>query len=380
LCNLKSKVFILAFFGALLISPAEVRAQDFKTWALNMWNKLMQPDKNLESTYVFQPFNGWNVSTTYQGRWDGVGLEIPMDIITTAGTVQGTIHVNLVDNQSHHLGLRGGYGPLELGFSIAVNKKEKPDRNLSFNWLSTRFSLQFYHTLIHDTAISTAEFPIGSTPTRMPEAASSASIWRVGGFYIFNHKKFSYPSAYQGKMVQRRSAGSFLAGGEFHHSNLTLDKSKSFGSLNLNLNGYSTYKFSLGGGYSFNWVIYHRDAASIKEIHDLRNLTLNITAIPLLTIVNEMKMTHETNTGEEKFQVHGGIQPNFLGRVGLCYAFGHFYINCSFDFNYHRFQGKELEQKSLRPYLEEGADAIYRFKVLGYLANWTGGVQLHYRF
>lgn len=380
MCDLKSKAFILAFLGALLISPAEVRAQDFKTWALNMWNKLMQPDKNLDPSYVFQPFKGWNVSTTYQGRWDGVGLEIPMDIITTAGTEQGTIHVNLVDNQSHHLGLRGGYGPFELGFSFAVNKKEKPDRNLSFNWLSTRFSLQFYHTLIHDTAIATAEFPNGSSPTRMPDAASSASIWRVGGFYIFNHKKFSYPSTYQGKMVQRKSAGSFLAGAEFHHSYLTLDKSKSFGSLNLNLNGYSTYKFSLGGGYSYNWVIYHRDAASTMEIHDLRNLTLNITAIPMIIFVNEMKMTHETNTGEEKFQVHGGIQPNFLGRVGLCYAFGHFYINCSFDFNYHRFQGKELEQKSLRPYLEEGADAIYRFKVLGHLSNWTGGVQLHYRF
>ena len=172
---LKRKVFILAFVSVLLFSQAECQAQDFKTWALKVWNNVMEPDKNLDSTYVFQPFKGWNVSTTYQGRWDGVGLEIPMDIITT-DTEQGTIHVNLVDNQTHHLGLQGGYGPLELGFSFAVNKKEKPDRNLSFNWLSTSFSLQFYHSLIHDTAISTAEFPNGSTPTRMPEAASSASI------------------------------------------------------------------------------------------------------------------------------------------------------------------------------------------------------------
>lgn len=376
---MKRMGFILAFTAALLLFPAEGRAQNLKTRALNIWNKLMAPDKNLDSTYVFQPFKGWNVSTTYQGRWDHVGLEIPMEIVTNSSSEQGRTVINLIDNQSHHVGLRGGYGPLELGFSVAVNKKEKPDRNISFNWLSTSFSLQFYHTLIHDSATSTFEFPIGNTPDRMPENASSASIWRVGVFYIFNNKKFSYPSAYQGKLVQRRSAGSFLAGAEFHHSYLTLDKSKSFGTMLLNLTGYSTWKFSLGGGYSFNWVLYHRDASSSRNIQDLRNLTLNITAIPLLIVVNEMGMTHITRSEEEKIQVHGGIQPNFLGRVGICYAWGHFYVNGYFDFNYHRFQGKEQEEKRLRPFLEND-DAIYRFKVLGHLSNWTGGVELHYRF
>ncbi len=39
-------------------------------------------------------------------------------------------------------------------------------------------------------------------------------------------------------------------------------------------------------------------AQTSKDIRRLRNLTFNVTAIPLLTFVNEMRMTHLTETGK----------------------------------------------------------------------------------
>ena len=379
---MKRWVLIWASTAALLAFPAGGEAQSLKERGLMLWQKMMGPVKNLDSTYVFQPFKGWNVATVYQGRWDGVKLEIPLEVEVGSVTQKGIIHVNLVDNQTHHVGFRGGYGPIELGYSFAVGAKEKPDRNFSFNWLSTLFGLQFYYSRMHDKAISTLEFE-GLSPSRMPEVGSSAGILRLSGFYIFNHKKFSYPSAYQGKLVQRKSAGSFMAGAKYYQANLALDNPKNIlGALTLNLTAYRAYQFSLGAGYSYNWVLYHRDAQSMHELGKLRNLTFNITAIPLLTFVNEMRMVHllPRGEGEEIIPAHGGIQPNAMGRVGLCYAFGHFYINSCFDFYYHHIRSKELTTKNLQKSVIDTADYIYRLSVLGNLFNWTAGVELHYRF
>lgn len=126
-------------------------------------------------------------------------------------------------------------------------------------------------------------------PDEIQGIETTASLWRVSGFYIFNHRKFSYPSAYTGKLVQKKSAGSFLVGAKYLHSNIRLpEQSTVVSSLVLDLIGYSTHQVSIGAGYSFNWVLYHRDAQTSKDIRRLRNLTF----------VNEMRMTHLTETGK----------------------------------------------------------------------------------
>lgn len=91
-------------------------------------------------------------------------------------------------------------------------------------------------------------------------------------YYIFNHHKFSYPAAYSQSTVQRKSAGSFLAGiGYTTHSlqmdwkkldevvkeklgnniaETQLDSSLFFGRVH-----YSDY--SVSAGYAYNWVFAH---------------------------------------------------------------------------------------------------------------------------
>lgn len=45
-------------------------------------------------------------------------------------------------------------------------------------------------------------------------------------YYIFNHRKFSYPAAYAQSTVQRRSAGSWLAGIGYTRHTLEVDWEK----------------------------------------------------------------------------------------------------------------------------------------------------------
>lgn len=100
----------------------------------------------------------------------------------------------------------------------------------------------------------------------------SASIKGLNLYYIFNHKKFSYPAAYSQSTVQRRNAGSALLGiGYTRHSlkidwqrlddlierklgtdvtRLALDSTLLFGRIRYT-------DISVSGGYSYNWVFAH---------------------------------------------------------------------------------------------------------------------------
>lgn len=54
----------------------------------------------------------------------------------------------------------------------------------------------------------------------------NASIKGLNVYYIFNHKKFSYPAAFAQSTCQRRDAASFLLGFSYTRHNLNLDVSK----------------------------------------------------------------------------------------------------------------------------------------------------------
>lgn len=359
---MKRWLFISAIAAAALLTfQPEGRASDVQ---------------GLDSVYVFQPHNGWHVSVKYEGGFEQAGLKIPLEITYPNVTTEATLKVNMVNSQSHRVGVSGGYGPFSLSFSKAIGKK--PDRDLSFNWITNSFGILFQYTLMQDTATSSLEYP-GSEPAVLPEVPSLAHFWRVSGYYAFNHKKFAYASVYKGKVIQRKSAGSFMVGAKFQHANLVLEEPQSIvGSLMFFLTGYRTYQFSLGAGYSYNWVLYHRDARSARELEGLRNLTINVTAIPLLTVVNEMQMTHVGPSGldTQVLKLSGGVRPNALARLGIGYAIGHFYITSHLDFHFQHFRSRELTEKDF----QDDIDYTYRLSVLGHLYSWGAGLELHYRF
>ena len=46
----------------------------------------------------------------------------------------------------------------------------------------------------------------------------------------------------------------------------------------------------MGGGYSVNFVPWHRDPVGPRD-EGLRNLTVNLTAMPVITLFNHLKTT-----------------------------------------------------------------------------------------
>lgn len=97
----------------------------------------------------------------------------------------------------------------------------------------------------------------------------SSSITGFNLYYIFNHRRFSYPAAFSQSTIQRRSAGSVLMGIGYTRHTLEVDWDKfsalvrdKLGSEIANEALDSTLMFgrvkytdlSLSGGYAYNWA------------------------------------------------------------------------------------------------------------------------------
>ncbi len=107
----------------------------------------------------------------------------------------------------------------------------------------------------------------------VPFSGFESSIKGFNLYYIFNHRRFSYPAAYSMSTMQKRSTGSAIVGiGYTRHSlRLDLDAFDQLLQDNMGDNYYPgiidstmtsydvTYTdYSVSGGYAYNWVIAPR--------------------------------------------------------------------------------------------------------------------------
>lgn len=105
---------------------------------------------------------------------------------------------------------------------------------------------------------------------KVPFDGFKSSIKGFNLYYIFNHRKFSYPAAYSQSTVQRRSAGSMLLGIGYTRHTLDLDfdrlgalideklGKKEDGTSRIDSNlSFTKVKYtdvSVTCGYAYNWV------------------------------------------------------------------------------------------------------------------------------
>ncbi len=101
----------------------------------------------------------------------------------------------------------------------------------------------------------------------LPFSGLNVSIKGFNLYYIFNHKRFSYPAAFSQSTCQRRSCGSALLGIGYTHQSLKLDHenledviSQRLGEQDFQLddglkfNSVKYTDYSVSGGYAYNWV------------------------------------------------------------------------------------------------------------------------------
>ncbi len=181
------------------------------------------------------------------------------------------------------------------------------------------------------------------------------------GYYMFNGKKFSYAAAYDQSVIQKRSAGSLMAGLMYNYTHIdyAADSNGDLIYLTEGLGQIKLWQGSVGVGYAYNWV-------------PVRGLLVNVMVMPMLTFVNKLKaygystnieemmedpmfwndqISYEewdqwyydnvriTPMGDQMF--NSGVTIGFDGRASLTYNFGRYFFNVYGQFNNIRYHHNE---------------------------------------
>ena len=172
------------------------------------------------------------------------------------------------------LGPYVGWRWVFLGYTVGLrrlsgNNKEEFDLSFYSSQIGVDF---FYRSTGNNYKIKSISFNEKVDPAPIlgaPFNGFEASIRGFNLYYIFNHRRFSYPAAFSQSTIQRRSVGSMLIGMGYTRHRLSIDIGQLDGLLasrlrltNTHLTPADSASFgrvnytdtSLSAGYGYNWA------------------------------------------------------------------------------------------------------------------------------
>ena len=179
---------------------------------------------------------------------------------------------------SYKLGPYVGWRWVFLGYTFDLTHlfdgHSRQDFNLSFYTSQIGVDL-FYRKSGNDYRISRIDLGPSYNSGAIKNMSFNGFTYNMKGFniyYIFNHKKFSYPAAYSQSTIQRKSCGSALAGigytkhkievnwarlNELVEERLGASPSHPIIDSTMVLGNIEYSDYSISGGYAYNWVFAH---------------------------------------------------------------------------------------------------------------------------
>lgn len=146
-----------------------------------------------------------------------------------------------------------------LGASFAINPAKMAgkytDYEFSLVYYSSRFSLDGSY---HRSSSLSGDINIGDHTGYLEENDVNLKMGNIAAYYVFNHRRFSYPAAFSQSWIQRRSAGSFLLGLSIQYGHIEtrdelMERRPDLPDFNVRIGN-----LGLGGGYGYNLVVGKR--------------------------------------------------------------------------------------------------------------------------
>ena len=190
-------------------------------------------------------------------------------------------HVDFSPDVNTRMGPYIGYSLIFLGYTLQLNNLYIGNTKKSFNLslYTALVGLDFYYRdnkkfKIREIFENNKEIVLPQDVYENIFDGSHVKYWGFNTYYIFNHRRHSYPAAYNQSTCQKHSSGSPLAGFGYGKYDISMDWEKLkdfipkdvggktetsdsssgiFGSNNY-FDNLEYESYSLYGGYSYNWV------------------------------------------------------------------------------------------------------------------------------
>ena len=192
-----------------------------------------------------------------------------------------------------------GYQGLAFNYNYRLGAKKKMEMSIQAYGRKMGVEVKFHGS---DKINLEAVMDDGETFTIDADGAEIFS-YLIDGYYVFNSRKFSYPAALSQSKIQKRSAGSLLAG--FSLSSVGVDITDPDDGLT---ESSAELRLSLGIGYGYNWAFHGG------------KFLIHASFIPMLNLID--RDVHK-DKGEDKYKKMDVDRYSLvtLFRVGMFYHF-----------------------------------------------------------
>lgn len=283
------------------------------------------------------------------------------------------------------IGIQVGYGNLALGWNQRIGgDKGNTNTTFSFDYLAPGYAFQlqyfdFRRPVDYEMRISFGDdFVIdGSGQTDNPGRMTTII---ADAFYAFNRRSFAYCAAYKGNVVQRRSAGTWMFGVKYLQGSVEYDPNEDIiHEMLLGMVRQDTRQVAFGGGFSYNLVPYHRQPG--PDGKGLRNLTFNVTAIPMVTLFNQFSSIMISNWGEgdsapTKNVINGKLHVNYVFRAGAIYSWDRFFLGLSGSYDSYNYKGATKIPEEM----SDSEVVLDKIHTSGRFSRWSASLKLCVKF
>ena len=270
------------------------------------------------------------------------------------------------------------------GISYSQSLVKNAGRYFSISTTGAKYGLNFRlrRFSTDDVSLSGKDYINGQVDYELSGQGKILSpVWirstYINGYYVFNGRRYSQAAAYNQSVIQRRSAGSLLAGATWYQSSFDMSAPENalFTIGSKGIGRIKVHQANIGVGYGYNFVPF-------------RGFVINLMAMPTISVYNRVKaytydfnydlsditidpddygewnsetrtwangMTHKPmdddlewvedveiwETGDETS--YGRLQFNVDVRLGIAYNWGNYFIGLQSQFN--RFSYKKNPTK-----------------------------------
>ena len=293
--------YALIFFLCACITH-DVQAQ--KLWRMLKHNDSIMSQRyrsgNIDTLYITRPSTRW----TLTGRINVSGAKLKME-----GKQMGIpFRSEMTADYKSTISLGVNY--LGVTLSMALNPAKLlgkyKDFEINLNSYNNRWGFDFIYQDArnfkgwHETE--------GQSRLELPPEVLTLKSLNVNAYYAFNHRRFSYPAAFTQSYIQRRSAGSWLAGFCYQGGSIKTNKELKERSADAPEVNISVGHFGIGGGYAYNWVLG-------------KGWLIHFSMLPTVVVYDRDKLTMRGERKQAKnfhfnmiFNEHVAIVRNFSSR------------------------------------------------------------------
>lgn len=325
----------------------------------------MMSVRGLDRNYIDAPAKPWQIIVQGNINQSDLKMKSVVDGQELFGDDFGdiTLEPRLKTKPSSYIGLWAGYRGYGLGYSKNVGGDNGSIFKIGATGGAYGVNLRIHNFKNDDPSSHISGFITGEW---VEESSDYFLIKPIDvrtvifdAYYMFNGKRFSYAAAYDQSVIQKRSAGSLMAGVMYYHSRVNYANAEDADFI-MFMNDVGRFKqnqFSVGVGYAYNLV-------------PCKGLLVSAMAMPMITPYNNIKawkfdsllrqlfLEQRKNPDEEDldfslFQIwqteevskNGKLTLNFDARLSVTYNIGQWFVNAygqfnTFDYHHGRSKGR----------------------------------------